>query len=133
MSMAIERLTECIRRAVQHAQFRNFYRDRFDSHAMRELYARNLAWKLSDRHEDIAVEALGYIFRSSQARRVLEEMLRARGADVGSIEEVRTQATGKEGARPDLAGVDRTGLERGGRAARRHEDRAEVGPSGCCG
>ena len=41
MSMAIERLTECIRRAVQHAQFRNFYRDRFDSHAMRELYARN--------------------------------------------------------------------------------------------
>ncbi len=32
MSMAIERLTECIRRAVQHAQFRNFYRDRFDSH-----------------------------------------------------------------------------------------------------
>ena len=38
--MAIERLTECIRRAVQHAQFRNFYRDRFGSHAMRELYAR---------------------------------------------------------------------------------------------
>ena len=72
----------------------------------------HLAWKLSDRYEDIAVEALGYIFRSSQARRVLEEMLRARGADVGSIEEVRTQATGKEGARPDLAGVDRTGLER---------------------
>ena len=72
----------------------------------------HLAWKLSDRHEGIAVEALGYIFRSSQARRVLEEMLRARGADVGSIEEVRTQATGKEGARPDLAGVDRTGLER---------------------
>ena len=72
----------------------------------------HLAWKLSDRHEDIAVEALGYIFKSSEARRVLEEMLRARGADVGSIEEVRTQATGKEGARPDLAGVDRTGLER---------------------
>ena len=72
----------------------------------------HLARKLSDRHEDIAVEALGYIFRSSQARRVLEEMLRARGADVGSIEKVRTQATGKEGARPDLAGVDRTGLER---------------------
>ena len=40
MNMAIERLTECIRRAVQHAQFRNFYRDRFGSHAMRELYAR---------------------------------------------------------------------------------------------
>ena len=71
-----------------------------------------LAWKLSDRHEDIAVEALGYIFKSSQARRVLEEMLRARGADVGSIEEVQTQATGTEGERPDLAGVDRAGLER---------------------
>ena len=72
----------------------------------------HLAWKLSDRHEDIAVEALGYIFRSSPARRVLEEMLRDGGADVGSIEEIRTQATGTEGERPDLAGLDLAGEER---------------------
>ena len=72
----------------------------------------HLAWMLSRRHEDIAVEALGYIFKSSQARRVLEEMLRARGADVGEIAQVRTQATGKERERPDLAGVDRDGEER---------------------
>ena len=71
-----------------------------------------LAWKLSDRHEDIAVEALGYIFQSSPARRVLEEMLRDHGADVGEIAQVRTQATGEEGERPDLAGVDRNGGER---------------------
>ena len=38
--MAIERLTECIERAVQHAQFRNVYGNRFDSLVMRELYAR---------------------------------------------------------------------------------------------
>ena len=72
----------------------------------------HLAGKLSDRHEDIAVEALGYIFRSSQARRVLEEMLRDRGADVGEIAQVQTQATGTEGERPDLAGFDRDGRER---------------------
>ena len=72
----------------------------------------HLARKLSDRHEDIAVEALGYIFQSSPARRVLEEMLRDGGADVGEIAQVRTQETGKEGERPDLAGFDRDGRER---------------------
>ena len=72
----------------------------------------HLASKLFDRHEDIAVEALGYIFKSNQARRVLEEMLRARGADVGSIEEVQTQVIGTEGERPDLAGLDRDNQER---------------------
>ena len=33
MSMEIERLTECIGRAVQHAQFRTVYGNRFDSPA----------------------------------------------------------------------------------------------------
>ena len=72
----------------------------------------HLAWMLSSRHEDIAVEALGYIFRSREARRVLEEMLRDRGADVGEIAKVQTQATGTEGERPDLAGIDRDSQER---------------------
>ena len=37
MSMEIERLTECIGRAVQHAQFRTVYGNRFDSPLMRVL------------------------------------------------------------------------------------------------
>ena len=69
----------------------------------------HLAWMLSSRHEDIAVEA---IFRSREARRVLEEMLRDRGADVGEIAKVQTQETGTEGERPDLAGIDRDSQER---------------------
>ena len=51
----------------------------------------HLAEKLSHRHEDIAVEALGYIFKSMAARRVMEEVLRDGGAEVGPIEQVRTQ------------------------------------------
>ncbi len=42
MDMAIEPLTECIQRAVRHAQFRNIYGKRFDSSVMREFYARKL-------------------------------------------------------------------------------------------
>ena len=42
MDMAIERLTECIGRAVHHTQFRNVYGNRFDSPVMRELYARKM-------------------------------------------------------------------------------------------
>ena len=66
----------------------------------------HLAWMLSSRHEDIAVEALGYIFRSRLARRVLEEVLRDRGADVGPIDEVLTQVSEGQ-TRPDLVGFDR--------------------------
>ena len=66
----------------------------------------HLAWMLSRRHEDIAVEALGYIFQSSPARRVLEEVLRDGGADVGQIERVRTQVSEGQ-TRPDLVGFDR--------------------------
>ena len=42
----------------------------------------HLAEKLSHHHEDIAVEALGYIFQSRAARRVMEEVLRDGGAEV---------------------------------------------------
>ena len=66
----------------------------------------HLAWMLSRRHEDIAVEALGYIFQSSPARRVLEEMLQDGGAEVGPIAHVRTQVS-EEQTRPDLVGFDR--------------------------
>ena len=66
----------------------------------------HLAEKLSHRHEDIAVEALGYIFQSRAARRVVKEVLRDGGAEVGPIEQVRTQVSEGQ-TRPDLVGFDR--------------------------
>ena len=63
--------------------------------------------------ENLAVAALGHILWGSQAaRRALSDLLAAGGATVGEIAQVRTQATGQEGERPDLAGFDRAGRER---------------------
>ena len=63
--------------------------------------------------ENVAVEALGHILSGSEAaRRALADVVRAGGAEVGQIVQVRTQATGREGARPDLAGLDERGDER---------------------
>ena len=42
MDIAIERLTECIGRAVQHVQFRNVFGNGFGSPMMRDLYARKM-------------------------------------------------------------------------------------------
>ena len=42
MDMAIERLTECIRRAVHQAVFTNVLKQRFDSSVMHEFYARKM-------------------------------------------------------------------------------------------
>ena len=46
-----------------------------------------------------------------RAALALSELIAAGGAAVGEIGQVRTQPTGKEGERPDLAGVDREGRE----------------------
>ena len=46
------------------------------------------------------------------ARSALSDLLRAGGAEVGQIAQVRTQDVGKDGARPDLAGVDHDGEDR---------------------
>ena len=65
------------------------------------------------RTEDLAVEALGHILSTSEAARaVLSDLLAAAGVRVGPILRVATQATGSEGARPDLAGFDERGVER---------------------
>ena len=40
MDLAIERLTECLGRAVHQAEFTNFFKQRFESSVMHELYAR---------------------------------------------------------------------------------------------
>lgn len=71
----------------------------------------HLAWKLSSRHEDIAVEALGFILRSASARRVLVELAREGGADPGEIASVLTQVGGQEQTRPDLVCYDQKGNE----------------------
>lgn len=68
---------------------------------------------LRGRTEDVAVEALGHVLSTSEAARAaLSDVVNAGGAAVGPIVRVRTQVTGKKGARPDLAGFDESGLER---------------------
>ena len=68
---------------------------------------------LTDRVEDTAVEALGYILsRSDSSRSVLNRVLQSVAAGINPIEQVRTQVTGETGARPDLVGFDKEGKER---------------------
>ena len=68
---------------------------------------------LTDRVEDTAVEALGYILsKSPSSRSALNRVLRSAVADLNSIERVRTQVTGDTGARPDLVGFDEHDKER---------------------
>ena len=63
--------------------------------------------------ENLAVEALGHILSGSEAARgALSELLHAGGASVGQVAQVRTQDASEDGARPDLAGVDRDGEKR---------------------
>lgn len=68
-----------------------------------ETLLAHLAGKLSSHHEDIAVEALGYILRSKPAVGVLEAVLRDGDADVGRIASFRTQVSDGP-TRPDLVG-----------------------------
>ena len=63
---------------------------------MDETLLAHLARKLSSRHEDIAVEALGFILRSGEARKVIQQALRDEGADVGPIDRFRTQVGGQK-------------------------------------
>ena len=73
----------------------------------------HIAPRLTDRIEDVAVEALGHILsQSPAARSALENTLRAGGTVVDSITTVRTQPRGRERERPDLAGLDDNGAER---------------------
>ena len=71
-----------------------------------------LAPKFRANPEDLAVEALGHILSESKsALRTLSNVIQEGGANVGEIDLIRTQATGKEGERPDLAGRGRDGQE----------------------
>ena len=77
----------------------------------RDTLLAHLAWRLSDRHEDIAVEALGFILRSEVTRNTLRHLLRDGGVDVGPIARVATQVDSDDGTRPDLVGSDQRGEE----------------------
>ena len=69
--------------------------------------------RLTDRIEDVAVEALGYILsQSPAARNALTDTLKAGGIEVGSIDSVQTQVIGEERDRPDLVGFDEDRAER---------------------
>lgn len=74
---------------------------------MTDTLLAHLSWKLSSHHEDIAVEALGYILKSESARRTVTDMLEKHGAKVAPIERFKTQVTQKDRSRPDLVGLDR--------------------------
>lgn len=72
-----------------------------------------IAPRLTDRTEDVAVEALGHILSQSvTARNALENTLREGGTAIDSIVRARTQARGEKRERPDLACLDDDGIER---------------------
>jgi hypothetical protein len=73
----------------------------------------HLSSRFTERTEDIAVEALGYVLSTSEAaKKGLLSILRSGGADVEELPRIDTQVSGKEGERPDLVGWDESGDER---------------------
>jgi len=81
--------------------------------AKRQTLLAKLAPLFGSRTENLAVEALGHILAGSEpARRALVDLLRAGGADIRQVVQVRTQDAGEDGARPDLVGFDERGAER---------------------
>ena len=72
----------------------------------------HIAPRLTDRIEDVAVEALGYILsNSAAARSALVEVLRDGGIKVGSIDRVETWEIGDEREIPDLVCFDENGVK----------------------
>ena len=66
-----------------------------------------IAQKYTNRREDVAVDALGYILSYSEASRTaLTDKLRGANIWVAPISKVITQAIGANGERPDLACYD---------------------------
>ena len=69
--------------------------------------------RLTNRTEDVAVEALGFILsRSDAARRALRDLVKPEGTDVGELTDAGTQVGDETLARPDLAVYDRERKER---------------------
>lgn len=69
--------------------------------------------RLTNRTEDVAVEALGFILsRSVATRRALRDLLKPEGLDVGELTGAGTQVGDESLARPDLAVYDLDRKER---------------------
>ncbi len=72
----------------------------------------HIAPRLTDRIEDVAVDALGYILsNSAAARSALAEVVKDGGVRVGSIDRVETWEIGDEGEIPDLVCFDENGVK----------------------
>ncbi len=71
----------------------------------------HLAPRLSERIEDIAVEALGYILSSRAAMAALQGLLRETNVELPELDSIRTQVT-QDGTRPDLVGFGQDQTER---------------------
>lgn len=73
----------------------------------------HLSHRFTNRTEDIAVEALGFILTTSKdAREALPGICKAGGADAGQFRRIATQVSGDGGERPDLVGWDENDKER---------------------
>ena len=75
--------------------------------AARQTLLNLVAQKYTNRREDVAVDALGYILSySDAAREALTDKFRDAKIEVPAISKVITQAIGVDGERPDLACYD---------------------------
>lgn len=73
----------------------------------------NLIPQITDRVEDAAVAALGYILGESKSSlAALNSLVRTDGVNMPEIVRVQTQVGGGDGTRPDLSGIDKDGNER---------------------
>lgn len=73
----------------------------------------NLVPQITDRVEDAAVAALGYILGESKASlAALNSLVRTDGVNMPEIVWVQTQVGGEDKTRPDLSGIDKDGKER---------------------
>lgn len=73
----------------------------------------NLIPQITDRVEDAAVAALGYILGESKASlAALNSLVRTDGVNMPEIVRIQTQVGGGDKTRPDLSGIDKDGKER---------------------
>ena len=73
----------------------------------------HLSPSFTSQTENIAVEALGYVLNKyAGSREGLDDVVRSGVRNVKPVAKVRTQASGLDGTRPDLVGVDEDGAER---------------------
>jgi hypothetical protein len=76
------------------------------------ILAHLAGWR-GDHRENIATEALGYTLRrSAAARDAIRDLLGSIGVTIPETITYKNQPAGHDGAYPDLAGVDGSGIQR---------------------